>query len=373
MLYVNSLDTYRFIAFFIVFIAHTTLFLNIGLNKLHTGDLGVSMFFVLSGFLITTILWSEFKKTGQVDLKNFYRKRMRRILPLYFIIVFIGIILIPLIFTKEVFQYPFTNLNHNSIWQYLTFTFNFFNENHFVRNTLITSMLWSICVEEQFYLVWPFVLKFLKRIDYLAYFLGGLFLVSLAFRFYFYNVSATIEYNTISVMNDLIIGCALSFFYFYKKEVIERFITVPGGVISVVAFLGLAYFRSAYLIGNQIWVTIEPVLFALIFAYFLMSFIKFKDWKILNIPQVLYMGKVSYGLYIYHILSFFIAIQLVNFLDRYTPMSRYFEFFLAIPILLIIAHVSYVYFEKRIMVRSKKREVSFDAANVTLTEVKINN
>lgn len=368
MQYVHSLDTYRFVAFFIVLISHATLFLHLGVSNLHTGDLGVSMFFVLSGFLITTILWTQLQKTGDIDLSSFYAKRIRRIIPLYLVIITIGLILIPAFYTTEYFREPFTNLTHNPLWQYLTFTFNFYNTNHFVANTLITTMLWSICVEEQFYLVWPTVVKYIKKAKHLLYILGTLFFISLTFRFINFDNSAVIEFNTFSVMNDLIIGCVLAIAYYYNRAKIESYVTGNGFLYISAFMLFLVYFRSEFLIGNQVWVTLEPIIFALCFSYILIAFVKFKNWEVFNFPFIVYLGKISYGLYVYHILSFFIAIQLVIFLNQYIPLSGHFELIFSLPILLAVSHISYKYFETRIM----KKKIGAPVVEAPIANLSLN-
>lgn len=106
---------------------------------------GVKTFFVLSGFLITTLLVVEHKKTGSVGVKNFMARRALRILPLYFLILAVLVILI----LAGIAQASWTAMAFGTF-----FVFNFIPKGESVN---YLSHLWSLAVEEQFYLVWPFL------------------------------------------------------------------------------------------------------------------------------------------------------------------------------------------------------------------------
>jgi peptidoglycan/LPS O-acetylase OafA/YrhL len=107
------------------------------------GNLGVRFFFVISGFLITHLLLQEYNGTGSINLRNFYIRRALRILPVYFVFLFVVFILQ---FFTSWYQPTITWIGN------LTFTTNFF------PTSGQTTHLWSLAVEEQFYLLWPLVL-----------------------------------------------------------------------------------------------------------------------------------------------------------------------------------------------------------------------
>jgi peptidoglycan/LPS O-acetylase OafA/YrhL len=117
--------------------------LNPVMNWLFDGNLGVRFFFVISGFLITHLLLQEFDQTGSVSLRNFYVRRGLRILPVYFAYL---LAIFVLQFVTSWYQAPITWLGN------LTFTTNFFPASG------QTTHLWSLAVEEQFYLLWPLLL-----------------------------------------------------------------------------------------------------------------------------------------------------------------------------------------------------------------------
>src|SRR5690606_26053441 len=155
--YFNNLDSLRFVAFSFVFISHLgapfifesthhLAFLNFIFQH---GRTAVSFFFVLSGFLITYLLIKEKYETSKINLKAFYIKRIFRILPLYFLVCIIGFLLTPLL-TGEI--------PNESVLQHLILGANFnqidLSINH-VKNSMVLAPLWSIAIEEQFYLIWP--------------------------------------------------------------------------------------------------------------------------------------------------------------------------------------------------------------------------
>ena len=136
------------------------------------GWTGVDLFFVLSGFLISTELFKELSKTRTISLKNFFIKRSFRILPAYLLVVGIYF-LIPAYREREALP---------PLWRFLTFTQNFGLD---LRQTGTFSHAWSLCVEEQFYLLLPLALLFIFRSRISkrgAYILSGFVVLGFAIR-----------------------------------------------------------------------------------------------------------------------------------------------------------------------------------------------
>ena len=169
-LYFPNLNGVRAIAAFMVIIFHIELIkcefgIKNFLGYTHLGgDLGVILFFVLSGFLITYLLMEEEKLTNKISLKNFYIRRILRIWPLYFFITISCLFILPHI---SYLYEPSYNLNpviQSRLIQVLLYFFflsnvltGLFSHVNFARPT------WSVSVEEQFYLFWPILLKFSKN------------------------------------------------------------------------------------------------------------------------------------------------------------------------------------------------------------------
>jgi peptidoglycan/LPS O-acetylase OafA/YrhL len=161
--YLPSLDCLRFFAFFCVFVMHTTEN-DLGgnsaaLNQIYGGlhaalGYGVSVFFCLSAFLITTLLLREKEGTGRVLVPQFYFRRILRIWPVYYLVLILGAVILP----------PFALVEPSGewFWRFASFTGNYSMEPSHTPMIAIAP-LWSVCVEEQFYLVWPWVVGKLSR------------------------------------------------------------------------------------------------------------------------------------------------------------------------------------------------------------------
>ena len=131
------------------------------LNILYMGREGVDFFFTLSGFLITYLLLRERERSGRIDLKAFYMRRILRIWPLYFLVLGIGFVvlgvLVPALLGQTYFQFP-------NVWTgFLLFVFFLPNLAVSLYPVGLLTPLWSIGIEEQFYLAWAPVFRALRR------------------------------------------------------------------------------------------------------------------------------------------------------------------------------------------------------------------
>ena len=179
-MYFKKLDSLRFFAFFLVFWQHIisskfTVFNENDIlgtlikNSLYTGGTGVHLFFVISGFLITFLMISEEKLNGRFNIKYFYIRRILRIWPLYYLILILGIFILPSLFKTFKFN--------GSIFKNLLFLNNF----DMVDQQPNIGIAWSVAIEEQFYLFWPLLFIFFKRKNTLLIISSGLFLLSIIF------------------------------------------------------------------------------------------------------------------------------------------------------------------------------------------------
>jgi peptidoglycan/LPS O-acetylase OafA/YrhL len=287
MTYIKELDIIRFFAFLLVFVSHYTYFFREkdGLTYYLTqGDVGVQIFFVLSGFLITTLLFLEKERTGNINFKNFYMRRILRIWPLYFLIVALGL-------TTAAFQ---GKLDHTHMWSLFTFLSNFtiIKDDQFY---LPLAILWSLAVEEQYYLIWPPLVYFLKT-KYLKILLLASIVISFWFKYYGTDIWEVAAYHTVSNISYLAIG---SYFALTIKN---------------------KYFGKLIVASNKL------IHFA----------------RIGSSSTLVYLGKISYGLYMYHI---FALMLLKSFLP-------------SLALTILFAHVSYKYFEQPILKKYKSRFTS---------------
>ena len=194
----------------------------------HIGKNGVFLFFVLSGFLITYLLLREKENHSKINLKNFYLRRVFRIWPLYYIIMFLGFVVIPFLANHfDVFHYNSNyfsqimkseNYSSTSLLTYLTFIPNI--ALHLKMVVVGCSQTWSVGVEEQFYLFWPLIIMIFSRKNILLTFLGLLFLL----------IGFSLKVLTIFPFEFMAIGAIGGYLLFYYEDKVRS-------VLSKIPFL----------------------------------------------------------------------------------------------------------------------------------------
>jgi len=246
-----GLDHLRAWAITIVFFFHYRLFdhpewiNNVG----NFGWAGVDLFFVLSGFLIASQLFEAISNGKQVQLKEFYIKRFFRIIPVYLFIL-------ALYFTVPAFK---EREGLSPLWKYLTFTQNFGLD---LSKTHAFTHAWSLCIEEQFYLLLPFILWSAIRFKLLkvaAYLLPALFLLGITVRVFSWqhfitplqgteNFGATwyqyIYYPTYCRLDGLLTGIGIAALFKYQPVIKTALTRHPNLVLTA----GLALITTAYFI-----------------------------------------------------------------------------------------------------------------------------
>lgn len=225
MSYLPGLDGLRAIAVIAVLLYHA------GLAWIPGGFLGVEVFFVISGFLITALLLSEWRSRGTIDLKAFWMRRARRLLPALYVLLAATLTFAVLFLPEEV-----ARLRNEALaaFGYVTNWYLIFNQESYFEAAGRPSMflhLWSLAVEEQFYLIWPALLvagmTFFRRRTVLAYILGGALLSALLMAVLYHpDVDPSrIYYGTDTRASGLLTGAALAFLW--VPEMLKR---GPAGV-----------------------------------------------------------------------------------------------------------------------------------------------
>src|SRR5215831_13325413 len=227
-----NLDGLRFISFFVVFLHHCYLsFFSYLRGSSPTawqvqsflfkyGTLGVNFFFVLSGFLITYLLLKEKELTGTVHVGNFYVRRILRIWPLYFLCLLIGFVVFPLL-KKMSGELPHESANP---WYYifLAANFDYLHTWPTKPDAILLSVLWSVAVEEQFYLTWPIILRFVP-VKYYKYVFGSIMLFSLVFRAFHTHCTdadyAMRYFHTFSLIGDMALGGMLAYYVSFPNKI----------------------------------------------------------------------------------------------------------------------------------------------------------
>jgi peptidoglycan/LPS O-acetylase OafA/YrhL len=294
--YIPALDGLRGVAIILVFLWHFVAII----QDLLPGWSGVDLFFVLSGYLITGRLLAT---KGRPDyLSNFYRNRALRILPLYYLVVIGFLIAIHLFVQKK-------NLPEFSVYtghwkSFLVFTQNWtFIFDGFPRNASLQP-LWTLAVEEQFYLAWPFILLLIPsgrpRLKIFASLIVIIMVTRTACYLHYPPSHKFNYYNTFFRADALIIGSLLYHLHNDNIRLNNRWIRLSA-LILLTAFIVAGLIMKSVDPANLFYGTIGYTLIALFFACILHLAVTpgaATITRFLNLPFLRFCGKISYGLYI---------------------------------------------------------------------------
>lgn len=349
-----NLDGLRFFCFFVVFMVHSLVTESAVINNnpaqkfvkffvFESGFLGVNMFFVLSGFLITYLLIREKQQKKNIDIKKFYMRRVLRIWPLYFFCVFFGFVIFPMVKT---FFGEVPNETANPIY-YFFFLSNFDLINTRGADSSMLNILWSVSIEEQFYLVWPIVVYFTKP---KKLWLVTVFIIlgTLTIR-YIYSFSFIEEIHTIYAATDLACGCLFACIASFKGKISKVLEQLP-----LFAYIGIHISCVAlFLMYGQ--VSFGPVeflkrfIFAINFSLviYLQCFSAHSLLALSKLKIISSLGKYTYGLYCLHMIAI-LAVTKTVFKIIHTE-NIYVMYLIELPLSLllsiVISKVSYKYFE----------------------------
>lgn len=381
-----ELDGLRTVGFLYMFMAHSSIipqssghfFLTDAYNTfVKWGVIGLDMFFVLSGYLITTLLLKERLKNGNISLPLYFKRRMLRIWPLYYLVILVGAFVIPFACTRH--------LNMELYQRFLCDIFLpmfFFVGNYalifkaWVLQALTAGLsfplanlyrpLWSVCSEEQFYLTWPFFVRKIKTWQGLTTTIVCLTLMSICFRYYFQQYSLThtkgiwtpsdfYHYNTLCGLDTLMAGAMIATIQLqlpdvwkklckYSAPIVVSAFVILGSMIAflpeptnsvyiVPMYLGIAVLCAMVLIGTLAWAPLQS--FLSLFAG---------------------IGKTTYGMYLVH--HPIIALT-EKYLKTHTtiPYNEQFyaiRFSISLTLTVLIGQLLYRTIEKRLEALRKK-------------------
>jgi peptidoglycan/LPS O-acetylase OafA/YrhL len=348
--YYPALDGLRGIAIILVVLFHNFGFF----NHFVFGWLGVDLFFVLSGFLITNILLNAIGKEHY--LRNFYFKRILRIFPLYYSVLIVTIFLLPQIASlKSTFQYYI----NSQIW------FWFFLENWLfaltpLERTNFLNHFWSLAVEEQFYLVWPFIILFVRKLGKLLVLMGALLFLILTVRIIVWEHHIeTLHYTslyTFTRIDGICIGSMLAL----TIKIDVGFLGRHSGLLALL----LAVANFTFFLLNRMHAYSFPFFpflgyttCAVIFALIVYEAVIGKNGvvnKILSTRVLKFFGKVSFGLYVFHwpiyvsLNSRFIQVFRIE-LNTPDPVCRFLSSVVCTMIGFCLSVLSYYFFESKFL------------------------
>lgn len=339
-IYLPGLNGLRALAALTVLISHIfqDTFGNWGLPtvKLPLFTDGVTLFFVISGFLITYLLLQELGKTHTVDISKFYLRRILRIWPIYYLYILIVIIL--LLCTGEEAE-----ILNKTLFYYLFFAANV----PLVLTTGINLIVhyWSIGVEEQFYLFWPWLIK-LSRNKIITITISVLLLwIFLKFGSYvlFTNKSLLYKFFNVTRFHCMMIGAIGAICFFNKNQIFLRIFTNKWSQITS----WLIFIFSGF-IFKYVPALITAEFIAILSLFLIMSQIEGKP-RFINLENKYFdfIGKISYGIYVIHpLLIFILSTFWIQLSIQFPVLLQYIIIYATVlSVTIFIAWLSYRYYE----------------------------
>ena len=367
--YLKPIDGLRGLAILLVLMFH--------LEIAYFGWAGVILFFVLSGYLITKTLYTEKESSSPLKNKfrNFWARRALRIFPLYYLYFFI--LLLILIFKG-------LPANPEMPWLF-TYSYNFYLINVYDTKgpSFLTGHLWSLSIEEQFYLFFPFFVFLFKR-NQMKIAVIIIIAISILFRLFFSvyeadNSSGYLDYHPFTYLDSFLFGAAVFIFKadnmkpstVYRIFIFSALLTLLGGLyiymevnqgerFSFVKYLS-SFGIEAHYTKNlyRVWGLLQLNLFFSSLLLLLLLPINKGGlyWikRIFEIKPLVSIGKMSYGMYIFH--AIIVWLLLIIFNHEITGMNKYVFFVLCLGVTWFVAFAVYHLYEKRfLMLKERFRE-----------------
>lgn len=310
--YHPELDVLRFAAFFAVFVDHaipwkSEPYLERGFPPffawllggiVHSGAVGVTLFFLLSSYLITTLLLQEKEATGGLDLKSFYIRRSLRIWPLYFVFLAICFWVAPHLgwpHMRNLYKAGFMFFVSNWVMAFFTPVYS------------PGEVLWSVSVEEQFYLLWPLALVVFGfgRLRKMGLILLAMATATRLVLVLLHKPWWSISLNTLAQLDPIAIGALLALAFRggipSLKPLQRKFLFCTGIVLPPIAMLFFGLEGWGVLLSYPLATTGVALIFV--------SLLTDRPAPWLRWRPLVYLGKISYGLYVFHMFMLVLAFK----------------------------------------------------------------
>jgi peptidoglycan/LPS O-acetylase OafA/YrhL len=353
--YIPNLNGLRFLAAFAVIVGHLEMCKSslgiehlldsgIGFFEHGGGHLGVVLFFVLSGFLITLLLLKEKEKFKTIKFRKFLIRRALRIWPVYFLFITIVIFLVH---GLEIILETKSNGVFLIGLYYLilpNLAMSGFGSIQFIPH------LWSIGVEEQFYIIWPLIIKFFKKKGIIFIMVSLIVIIPLIPHVADFCAARLPQYKEVFriirlffqyfLINSMAVGGLLGFlFHKYRAWLQCKFTFYPSVLIIILCLLPWALGINFGLWGD--------VIYPLIFGLLILTTSSTVSLKLFENRMVSYLGKISYGIYVYH---WIIIYGFTYWLDlNFGEFNYGVSLLLNVVSTIIVATISYELLEKNIL------------------------
>ena len=366
--YFKELNALRFIGFVGIFFGHVFFSNDIEIvnSKIYStlysygkilGFISIDSFFVLSSFLITWKGLEELKVTKKFQLKNFLIRRSLRIWPLYFLVILLGFLIE---FMKSYFTQDISSLP--SFWSFILFILNFDIIKNGYEFLFFMVFMWSISVEEQFYIFWALVLKWFQ--NHLLKISLLIILISIIFRIYFIDDSLNLNFHTVSALGNFGVGALAAIAAFNNSILITKIRDFSKTQIVIIYLLSLTIFIAIPSLQNHdLFIVIQRVLFSFVFAFIILeqTYSQQSIFKLSRIKYFNFFGKISYGLYCYHGIMITIVLKFSDYFSKSLFTSIFIFPTLIFCGTLLFSHLSYKFFESKIL--KLKTKYTFKLSN----------
>jgi len=357
---IPGLDGLRAIAFLLVFALHT--------NYLQIGWVGVSLFFVLSGFLITGILLDMKKAlvSKQYFLK-FYGRRFLRIFPLYYFYLLL-VVLVTTWLISIPYRPRYMQIALDQIWYAVAYVYDFLWATAAFQHSNFLDHFWSLSVEAQFYIVWPLLILLVPEKSLKKLFLGFI-IMGPVFRLAFYFVHASGVFSFLaespaqavyplpfSHMDAFAFGAYISRFSIphAKKQFLILLVLIPLTGFAA-QYLATGEWGSLSALGYPL---LLPNSYQFVWGYTLLNYffailiygVAREGWfvRLLEIRPARYLGRISYGLYVYHLPIIWFAARMADWGIK-DPYLKPLTAIVALVATIILAAVSYSLLESPVL------------------------
>ena len=309
--YLPSIDSLRALAVLAVIIYH------VDVNYLPGGFLGVDLFFVLSGYLISSLIIKEYRKTGSLNLYNFYIRRARRLLPAVYFMITVGLVVMVLfneVLLRKSHLDAIFGYIYSSNWWYIFHKLDYFDS--FGAQSLFKH-LWSLAIEEQFYMIFPLLFLLINRKKKskdgtyklnknFLYVVLGLILVSLIAHILLFDINniSRIYFGTDTRAFSLLVGVVGAILY--PMEKLHAKVTPQQNIMySVVSLVSIATLITVMIYTSEYNTWLYRGGFLLVAILGLIVIISSGKQhtlmsRLLSFKPVVFIGKISYSLYLWH-------------------------------------------------------------------------
>ncbi len=360
----NNLDALRFIAFLFIFLGHALDTDSEAIRQSAAyewvknyvyifGKTGFSFAFVLSSYINTWVILEERHQAGYFKPWLYYVRRAIRIWPLYFLVLFVGFVALPLV--MQWMGEPYQEVGNP--WYFIFFVGNFYLIEHGWTHSPIISVLWSVSVEEQFYIFWPFLLILFRHRE--KWLFALLLLVFAITTWHFYGTDVNLWFHTLFLLGDIAVGAIFAFISFHRNWGFGWLSNMSTQLIAsiyvafIASLLSYHWLFDSGLLPGALNLMVEKLFYAVILSFFIFeqnfctnSFFKFGKLKTLS-----YLGMISYGLFCFHEIGLLVGNRLLastglqHHVGAFLVLKPLAAFLIIVP----FAAFSWHYFEKPLL------------------------